>query len=50
MLVVNGKEGKEKFTGFLKGSGIVFTSPTQFHALAMRKGPVFVKVDVKIGG
>ncbi len=49
-LVVDGKEGKEKFVGFLKGSMIVFTSPTQFHILAVRPGPVFVKVSVKIEG
>ncbi|MBW2597007.1 MAG: PD40 domain-containing protein [Deltaproteobacteria bacterium] len=32
MVVVDGKKGKTRFAGFLKGSSLVFDSPTHLHA------------------
>ncbi len=46
LAVVDGVEGKE-YDGFLKGSGLVFDSPSQLHTLALR-GDEFLRVEVKI--
>jgi hypothetical protein len=39
-------EGKE-YDGFMKGSRLVFDSPSQFHTLAQR-GDEFLRVEIEI--
>jgi hypothetical protein len=46
LAVVDGAEGNE-YDGFLKGSRLVFDSPSQLHTLAFR-GDKFLRVEVKI--
>ena len=45
-VVVDGVEGKE-YDGFMKGSRLVFDSPSQFHTLAQR-GDEFLRVEIEI--
>jgi Tol biopolymer transport system component len=58
LIVVDGVEGNERdFEGFfnvrdsfnVKGITLVFDSPTQFHAYALRGKAELVRVDVEIG-
>ena len=46
LVVVDGVEGKE-YDGFLRGSRLVFDSPSQLHTLAGR-GDEFLRVEVEI--
>jgi hypothetical protein len=45
-VVVDGVEGKE-YDGFMKGSRLIFDSPSQFHTLAL-SGNEFLRVEVEI--
>ena len=45
-VVLDGEEGKE-YDGFLRGSKLVFDSPRELHALAVRGGEIFL-VTVEI--
>jgi len=45
-VVVDGVEGKE-YDGFMKGSRLIFDSPSQFHTLAL-SGNEFSRVEVEI--
>jgi len=46
LVVVDGVEGKE-YDGFLKGSRLVFDSPSQIHILAVR-GDELLRVELEI--
>ena len=47
-LVVDGKEGIQRFDGFV-GSNLVFDSPNRFYGVVQHKsGPEFIRVEVEI--
>ena len=46
-VVVDGVEGKE-YDGFVKGTRLVFDSPSQLHILAVRGRRQFLRVEVEI--
>lgn len=49
ILNLDGQEGKEKFSGFMRNVPIVFDSQKSLHVLATRlPGPMFYRLEVEI--
>jgi len=51
VIFVDGKQLAGEYGGFMKGTPMVFDSPTHFHTIALNDpGPTFLRIEVDISG
>ena len=45
---VDGQMAKNSFEGFLVGTDLIFVTPERLRALALKKGPEFIRYEIEI--